>query len=422
MPSKVESIIDFPTFLLHCYKLWVAKKFGDKANKITVSKDKLLEIMWENKDSDKKEILCDEFIFDSKNDANEKAKQNCKEFIIDMLHYRVLFDYFVIKNTLGDDGFAIMRLDKNNQPKAKSFKELAMIQNYLRVARQGERQNYHHWLTPFLKFLYKHIRLDMNLTLDETKEFNFENFEYNAEKIANQFSNINKCEGREKVLVRFLENLDTKLAIEQLPKESSKNGNENTLLPTSNEILRDLDSVNHFKVDKKFSENDQWSFLKYGNEIRYWFYRLEYYLWKKRGESMFVTVESNKRTFKDIAGRFYFRNLNSIEHIQPQSKAEDKVNGWKIYKDDKGNIIKRDIDCFGNLALISPAFNSQLSNQSNRHKALDLRKKIDDGNAESLKLWLVYAQYIKDGDKWTCGNAKRHLIQMLEILKQSLEF
>lgn len=427
LPSKVESIIDFPTFLLHCYKLWVAKKFGDKANKITVSKDKLLEIMWENKDSDKKEILCDEFIFDSKNDANEKAKQNCKEFIIDMLHYRVLFDYFVIKNTLGDDGFAIMRLDKNNQPKAKSFKELAMIQNYLRVARQGERQNYHHWLTPFLRFLSENNFLDCksreisnNQNTQRKKKIGF--FQSKAENLVENLKVDSSNKENEAKCVEFLQKLDTKLAIEQLPKESSKNGNENTLLPTSNEILRDLDSVNHFKVDKKFSENDQWSFLKYGNEIRYWFYRLEYYLWKKRGESMFVKVESNKRTFKDIAGRFYFRNLNSIEHIQPQSKAEDKVNGWKIYKDDKGNIIKRDIDCFGNLALISPAFNSQLSNQSNRHKELDLRKKIDDGNAESLKLWLVYAQYIKDGDKWTCGNAKRHLIQMLKILKQSLEF
>mgnify|MGYP004454620715 CR=1 FL=1 len=428
-PSKVESIIDFPTFLLHCYKLWIAKKCKYKIDKITISKDRLLEIMWDNKVKNEEIICCKDFIFNDKDSGN--AKQDCKEFIIDMLRYRVLFDYFVIKDNKkliekGKNSYAIKHLDKDNNgyysvADNNALEKLAMVQNYLRVARQGEKQNYHHWLTPFLKFLYKHIRLDMNLTLDETKEFNFENFEYNAEKIANQFSNINKCERREKVIVRFLENLDTKLAIEQLPKESSKNGNENTLLPTSNEILRDLDSVNHFKVDKKFSENDQWSFLKYGNEIRYWFYRLEYYLWKN-GVKNDDNPKIGGKNFSEIRKNFYFRNLNSVEHIEPQSKAEYKVNGWKIYKDDKGNIIKRDIDCFGNLALISPAFNSQLSNQSNRHKALDLRKKIDDGNAESLKLWLVYAQYIKDGDKWTCGNAKRHLIQMLKILKQSLEF
>lgn len=31
-----------------------------------------------------------------------------------MLQIRVLFDYFVIKNTLGDDGFAIMRFYESN--------------------------------------------------------------------------------------------------------------------------------------------------------------------------------------------------------------------------------------------------------------------------------------------------------------------
>lgn len=426
-PSKVESIIDFPTFLLHCYKLWVAKKFGDKANKITISKDKLLEIMWENKDSDKKEILCDEFIFDSKNGANEKAKQNCKEFIIDMLHYRVLFDYFVIKNTLGDDGFAIMRFYESNgsyQPKAKSFENLAMIQNYLRVARQGERQNYHHWLTPFLKFLDKHIRLDMNLALDDTKEFKFDDFKDNAEKIANQFSNINKCEGREKVLVRFLENLDTKLATHQLGENNEKN-----LLDATNSVLKDLKvglNDDEQKLAENFSNLEKWDFLNGGTATpHYWFYRLEYYLWKwgsqkdkinnDKIKNIFAKFDSlefpngDKFKFEKILSVFYFRNLNSVEHIETQS------NFRKEYKWTEENI-----DNFGNLALISPAFNSQLSNQSNKHKALDLRKKIDDGNAESLKLWLVYAQYIKDGDKWTCGNAKRHLIQMLKILKESL--
>lgn len=49
-PSKVESIVDFPTFLLHCYKLWVAKKCNNKEilQKISITKDNLLEIMWDN--------------------------------------------------------------------------------------------------------------------------------------------------------------------------------------------------------------------------------------------------------------------------------------------------------------------------------------------------------------------------------------
>ncbi len=374
-PSKVESIIDFPTFLLHCLKL--------QDSSISIAKDKLLDI------------------FDI-NDNTKWDSESCKQFIESMLRYRVLFDYFVIKNTLGDDGFAIMRFYENKgsyQPKAKSFTELAMIQNYLRVARQGERQNYHHWLTPFLKFLDKHIRLDMNLTLDETKEFNFENFEYNAEKIANQFSNINKCEGREKVLVRFLENLDTKLAIEQLPKESSKNGNENTLLPTSNEILRD--------VDKKFSENNQWSFLKYGNDIRYWFYRLEYYLWKNRDKFKDENFGESKTAFLSIANNFYFRNLNSIEHFRAQSNEGDNEN-WL------GS--EAELNDFGNLALISGGFNSGLNAQIIKKKEIDIE---NQKSSESLKLVLMCcAMRTKQAnDK---SKAKQHKEEMLKILQESL--
>ena len=171
------------------------------------------------------------------------------------------------------------------------------------------------------------------------------------------------------------------------------------------------------KSVKDFSDLEKWDFLNQDTKTpHYWFYRLEYYLWKKRGESMFVKVESNKRTFKDIAGRFYFRNLNSIEHIQPQSKAEE--NDWKIY--DKGTKKqRRDIDCFGNLALVSVGFNSALKNQDNIDKRLELQKKINKDEVESLKLWLVYESYPND-ENWTFVNAQAHQKQMIDILIKSL--
>lgn len=411
--DKVESIIDFPTFLLHCYKLWVAKKCKNKDNEapkeVTIAKDKLLDIMWVKQNNFK------------------TSGKYCQEFIKYMFYYRVLFDYFVIKNnanTKQDNAFRIRRLESYKSGKntyyrlpddSKSvsdnspFKALTTLQNYLRAARQGEKQNYHHWLTPFLAYLDNE---EISKKIWRIVECDF----VELDKITELFErNANDDESN---IISFLENLDTKLATHQLGEN-----NEKSLLDATNSVLKDLKvdfDNDEKKLAKKFSNLENWDFLNQGTKTpHYWFYRLEYYLWKKRGV---VKVEFNKRTFKDIAGRFYFRNLNSIEHIQPQSKAEDKVNGWKIYEDDKGNIIKRDIDYFGNLALISPAFNSQLSNQSNRHKALDLRKKIDDGNAESLKLWLVYAQHIEEGNKWTYENAKNHQEQMLEILKQSLEF
>ena len=98
-------------------------------------------------------------------------KQDCKEFIIDMLRYRVLFDYFVIKNDTNikqGNTFRIRRLESYQSEKNTCYrlpddgksvsdnsplKTLATLQNYLHIARQGEKQTYHHWLTLFLMYL-----------------------------------------------------------------------------------------------------------------------------------------------------------------------------------------------------------------------------------------------------------------------------
>lgn len=415
-PDKVESIIDFPTFLLHCYKLWIAKKCSDKVKKITITQDKLLEIVWDNQTNNgkNKEVILDgNFIFNIKNDTNRQAKANCKEFIESMLRYRVLFDYFVIKDDVrarSSNNYKIMRLNesKDNYSLPENSKkgeltsgvlhDLAMIQNYLRVARQGDRQNYHHWLTPFLGFLDNHIRLEMNLSLMKNCAFDFDNFKCGAKKIAEQFSK-DECDERQKVLVRFLENLDTKLAIAQL--------SDNELLNEANKAIKE---AQNYQLTETPANIDFNSLLNNGTGTpHYWFYRLEYYLWKDK--------QKFGQSFESVADKFYFRNLNSIEHIQPQSRAEG--NGWEIHnkgtKDEK-----RDIDCFGNLALLSVGFNSSLSNQDNADKRLDLQKKINKSDVESLKLWLVYANYPKDED-WTYANAQVHQEQMIDILIESLK-
>ena len=421
LPSKVESIIDFPTFLLHCYKLWVAKKCKYKIEKITITQDKLLEIMWDNKVKNEEIVCCKDFIFNGKDSSN--AKQNCKKFIIFMLQIRVLFDYFVIKNNKkliekGKNPYAIKRLDKDNNgyysvADSNVLEKLAMIQNYLRVARQGERQNYHHWLTPFLRFLdVKEVINKECLTFEPIKL-------WKPDEISKQFvkNDDNIQDDLKNELVKFLENLDTKLAVAQLPKqdnEDEKNKNSN-LLTTTNEVLQDSNSVNIFPVNEIWNENKKWSFLKYGNEIRYWFYRLEYYLWRDREQSKFKDENFGENTivFLSIANNFYFRNLNSVEHFQPQSEPNEK---WWLKN-------PNEMDAFGNLALISGSFNSKLGKQSIEKKKIDIK---EQGNIESLKLFLMCCleqkmgkeQKVKEERK---GKAEIHQEQMLEILKQSLQ-
>lgn len=76
---------------------------------------------------------------------------------------------------------------------------------------------------------------------------------------------------------------------------------------------------------------------------RYWFWRLDYYLWERK-EDYFKTEEE-----KQIVEEYVFRANRSIEHLHPQHQENNDIWG-----DD-------DIHSFGNLAMISQSFNSQQS-------------------------------------------------------------
>ncbi|HEB7717546.1 TPA: DUF1524 domain-containing protein, partial [Campylobacter coli] len=329
--EKFKSIVDFPTFLLHVYKI---------CNKqdITIDKNKLLEII--------------------KIEDSGKAKA----FIENLLKCRILFDYFIVKGKDDEENsYKIRRLDKEGKKLDKDFDDLAMVQNYLRVARSGMSNNHHHWLTPFLKFILKFINND-KLEISYERVNNEDKPEELQIKIGdcNITTNfqcfLNKLNLNEKGLINFLENLDTALAKEQASAEEIKKD----LLGISNDIMDQL-KIENDQIDAEsifFIEDENGiSVLDRGTATpHYWFYRLEYYLWKYSKIKYYLDGKNLKeiklkdKNFGDIANNFYFRNLNSIEHVQAQSKANEK--DW----DDKN------IDNFGNLALISSSFNSSLSN------------------------------------------------------------
>lgn len=398
-PDKVESIIDFPTFLLHCYKLWVVKKCNENKipKEITITKDRLLEIMWDAKEDKNKH----NYLF------VKRDKQDCKDFIVDMLYYRVLFDYFVIKNTLSDDGFAIMRLYENKgtyQAKLKVFTQLTMIQNYLRVARQGDRQNYHHWLTPFLKFLSESRFLECknknNQGGQNQKRVRF--FQSKAKSLIKNLQVNSDSNGTESKSVEFLENLDSKLAIAQ---SNGTSENSNSLIDIANEAIQKSQNLEFAKV----AENINWDFLNNGTGTpHYWFYRLEYYLWKNGVENE-ENLKIRGKSFSEIRKNFYFRNLGSIEHFQPQSEPNEK---WWLND-------KSEMDTFGNLALISRSLNSSLGKQNLDKKEIDIAK---EGNSESLKLVLMCClKNNNNAENGANSKAQEHQKQMIDILIKSLK-
>lgn len=398
-PDKVESIIDFPTFLLHCLKLYA---HNNSKNDISISKDKLLDI----------------FDLDSVEKWDSKS---CKCFITDMLYYRVLFDYFVIKNNAEQgNGFRIRRLYSYTKNKTTYYRlpedsksvadsplhNLAMIQNYLRVARQGDRQNYHHWLTPFLIYLDSE-KICKRIWKDCICEDNFgEIVELFKTDTAESFDKTK--------MITFLENLDTNLAIAQL--------SDNELLNEANKAIKE---VQNYQLTETPANIDLDSFLDSllnngTGTPHYWFYRLEYYLWKwgkYKPEKLGSFCKKLDDYNFDLKAKncvlnsnyFHFRMLGSIEHFSAIQR-ERKQEKW-------GNLDKLDI--FGNLALISQNFNSSLSNQLEQFKKDEVIKQLKRGRLESLKYFIMCANL--NGDEWTENDAQAHQKQMIGILIKSLK-
>lgn len=388
---QVKSIIDFPTFLLHCYKLFT--KDG-----ISITRDKLLDIMWE------------------KNTLLKDNSENCITFIESMLRYRVLFDGFVIKFTAKTDKdindkeslYKIKRLDSNGKYIVDSgLKDLEMVQNYLRVARRGTNQNYEHWLTDFLEFLD-----DDNSQFDEIKEIKefVDNFLSNKDKNVLPKSLIKNESQKDESLTEKLRVLQEELVAFLEEKDT--------------EQIYNVNLKEHYKQNGNFTIDESFLTKYLSNGVKtphYWFYRLEYYLWKwgkyapeKLGDFSKTlgdyTLDLKKDKCVLNSKYFHFRILGSIEHFSA-TQREKPQEQWSNVSDS--------LNIFGNLALISQNLNSSLSNKLEKFKRNKVIEQLERGRLESLKYFIMCANL--KGDEWTGDNAQEHQNQMLEILKQSLK-
>ena len=139
---------------------------------------------------------------------------------------------------------------------------------------------------------------------------------------------------------------------------------------------------------------------KYPHIDRYWFWRLDYYLWERRKE--FFNDDDRK-----IVDEYVFRTNRSIEHLHPQDET---------YNDSWDNDITNG---FGNLAMISQSFNSIQSNDNIRVKFARIQEQLDNKSLQSLKLLFMYRKANEDHSKWTEELAKENLDTMCTILEKS---
>jgi hypothetical protein len=165
-------------------------------------------------------------------------------------------------------------------------------------------------------------------------------------------------------------------------------------MPVSNEILS-LQDINNIRPKGQIIIDSTRLSKGTGTE-RYWFYKLDYCLWKKWTAD---TFDATRKWRTEING-FQFRSNRSIEHIYPQKPEDER------YWDDMN------LDNFGNLALISIRSNSEYS----RHGFIWKKGQFEDRIAkkwgiESLKLVEIYKR-----PEWNEKECKNHGEEMIQIL------
>lgn len=144
--------------------------------------------------------------------------------------------------------------------------------------------------------------------------------------------------------------------------------------------------------------------MTYENGIdRYWFWRLDYYLWEQR-EHYFDSEED-----RQIVDEYVFRANRSIEHLHPQN--QEKNDAWN----------NDDIHSFGNLAMISQSFNSQQSDDPVTVKFARIKDQAHNHALQSIKMYLMYLDAEKSPSGWKVDIKNDHQAKMYALLVKSYE-
>lgn len=172
--------------------------------------------------------------------------------------------------------------------------------------------------------------------------------------------------------------------------------------------LKSMDDQTHPKEKLNYES------LNYEDVDRYWFWRLDFYIWlnredlfKAEGDDTSLQNNGNRRAI-DVAEKYVFKRRRSIEHIAPQTPLQEDT--LKLGKEDR--------DSFGNLVMISSEQNSALSNSIYQEKKARVEAFLDNsrsGSIESLKMLHAFTF----NKTWNAESIKKHGETMFQILKQS---
>lgn len=175
--------------------------------------------------------------------------------------------------------------------------------------------------------------------------------------------------------------------------------------------IPDADTMYRFlkeKLDKEI-ELPPYEKINYEGDNRYWFWRLDFYIWQHRKE-----LFEKDSAEMNITENYIFRRNRSIEHVAPQTPQTNSDMKWEQSNED--HILR---DSFGNLVMISQGLNSSLSNESYEVKHAHVESFYNGsktGTIESLKLLLIYHDFPK---KWDKSAIEKHGTRAYEMLVAS---
>lgn len=171
--------------------------------------------------------------------------------------------------------------------------------------------------------------------------------------------------------------------------------------------------------DSLIDEHSETNFknFSFGNFNNYYFRRLDYFLWEYiiddfKDNNLKILPEGIliDDTLRKAIKEYKFHQYNSVEHFHPRNEDEQSI----IWTE------KKDIDAFGNLALISDSFNSIQSNNALEMKFARVEEQISkEDKLESIKLALMYYSANKKASNWTIDTMRNHEELMVKILEKS---
>lgn len=265
--GNFESVIDFPNFLMHVFRIYLehsGKKSKEEIEKIALDDKFLLSAFYEHlgigSDEDK-----------------------IRDFLTVLLQCRLLFDRYVIKSSVQkhDGAWSLQSIKPKTDGGAEyescfdyktgQNKTILMLQAMFHVSQPS--RNYKNWLYAVLRWLFEQ-RIHAITAAD---------FEQFLNKLSDKF-----YFGRYGYGKNPMDFLDLILDTQEISTES---------------------------LDLHNADSDFW---KQGTHTPHFvFNRLEYALWKSYKE---FGIDENK-----ARKPFYFAFRNSVEHFQPQTDSNEKV-------------------------------------------------------------------------------------------------